>query len=164
MLHDLFRHVYPDFTLNHVLVYRCLWRVEPLSGEKVIGETGLSRTLAYRLLAELVVSGLVKKTRFKPVGYYAENPSKTFYSKAETIVSKLRKGREQLKKIVDNSSSLSDEEYLIKLDGGQTKIISLQTRENLNDETALREYRDALNKKLGEIEKKKLKEWQMVGR
>jgi len=24
-LHDLFRHVYPDFTLNHVLVYRYIF-------------------------------------------------------------------------------------------------------------------------------------------
>jgi predicted transcriptional regulator len=164
LVHDLFKHVYPDFTLNHVTVYMSLWRIEPLSGEKVIELTGLSRATAYKILNELVAAGMLKKTSFKPIGYYAENPAKTYFACMQKVVSKLNKGKEQLKKIIDNATSLSDEEYLIKLDGGQTKLISMQTHEPISDGEKLKEYRDGLDNKLKEIEHKKLKAWQMVGK
>lgn len=163
-LHDLFRHVFPNFSLNHVLVYRSLWRIEPLSGERVIGHTGLSRATAYRILNELVAAGLVKKTAFKPIGYYAESPIKAYNNYLLKTVSKLRKGREKLKRIVGNSTSLSEEEYLVKIDGGQTKLINIQTREDVSDRQTLLEYQKGLSRKIDEIEKAKLKEWQMVGR
>jgi predicted transcriptional regulator len=163
-VHDLFRHVYPDFTLNHVLVYRRLWRIEPISGEKVADETNLSKTSTYKILAELVAAGLVKRTSFKPIGYYAENPVKTYYACMQKIVSKLKKGKEQLREIIDNSTGLSNEEYLIKLDGGQTKLISMQTHEPISDGEKLKEYRDGLDNKLKEIEHKKLKAWQLIGK
>jgi len=164
LVHDLFKHVFPDFSLNHVVVYRALWRIEPLSGERVMEETGLSRATVFRLLSELVAAGLIKKTSFKPVGYYAENPVKTYGSFSKKVVFKIRKGKEQLKKLVKNSSSLSNEQYLVKRDGGQTRMISTQTRQNLSDENELREYRDGLTKLLEKKSREKLKPWQLIGR
>ena len=163
-MHDVFRHVFLDFSLNHVVVYRVLWRIEPLSGEKVILETGLSRATAYKLLNELVAAGLVKKTAFKPVGYYANNPVKVYNYYLLKTVSKLKKGKEKLKKIVGNSTSLSAEEYLVKIDGGQTKLINVQTRETITDKQTLIQYQKGLSNKIDEIEKSKMKQWQLVGR
>lgn len=156
--------MFPDFSLNHVLVYRCLWRIEPITGENVIKETRLSRSATFRILAELVAAGLAKKTNFKPIGYYAENPLKTYYSLAQRVSAKLKKGNGQLKRILDNSSGLSNEKYLLKLDGGQTRLIGVESHKTSNDEDTIRTYRNALDKKLVEIERGKLKAWQLVGR
>ena len=163
-IHKIFRHIYPDFTLNHITVYRSLWQIAPLSGEQVIKETKLSRFTVYKILAELVATGLVKKTNFKPIGYYAENPVKAYHFCAQKVTSKLKRRRGQLKKLIDNASGLSNEEYLLKLDGGQTKLIHMQTHERITDEETLRQYKVGLDNNLKELERKKLKAWQLVGK
>ena len=59
---SLFRHLFPEFSFNHIRVYRVLWRIEPLSGEQVLSQCKLARATTYKLLHELVEAGLVKKT------------------------------------------------------------------------------------------------------
>jgi hypothetical protein len=72
----------------------------------------------------------------------------------QKVLTKLKHGKEQLKKIVDNSSSISNELFFVKKDGGQTKIIDTQTREDLDDGQKLREYRKAIDEKIIEQERK----------
>ena len=49
-----FKHLFPDFSINHFLVYKLLWRIEPKSPEAVIGEAKLARATTYKILNELV--------------------------------------------------------------------------------------------------------------
>ena len=82
------------------------------------------------------------------------------------VAAKVWAGRssDKLKKIVGNSTSLSAEEYLVKIDGGQTKLINVQTRETITDKQTLIQYQKGLSNKIDEIEKSKMKQWQLVGR
>ena len=163
LIHDLFKHIFPDFSLNHVIVFKELWKIEPLTGEQVIECTGLSRATGFKILSELVACGLIKRTSFKPIGYYSDNPEKVFVGFSQKIVSKLRRGQEQIKKIVSNSSGQSNEKYLIKLDGGQSKLIDLKTHQELEDEQKLREYKEGIVSSIQRKERQKLKAWQLVG-
>jgi tRNA/tmRNA/rRNA uracil-C5-methylase (TrmA/RlmC/RlmD family) len=64
------------------------------------------------------------------------------------VLPKLEAGKTKIKELVQNSSSLSGEVYLIKLDGGQQTIISKETRESITDRKALEEIRAAIDRKI----------------
>ena len=113
---------------------------------------------------ELVKVGLVKKTNFKPVGYFAQNPEKTYSELFQKTFSKLKKGKEIIHRLLTNSSGLSGELYLIQRDGGQKMLVNKQTRQTILDEFQLREFKKIIEIQLIEAERKKLKEWQLVGR
>jgi len=162
--YEFFRHLYPDFGLNHVIVYKCLWGIEPVSGEKVIQETGLSRSCVYGILKELVAAGLVKKTRAKPFGYYADHPMETYYRFEKKVNAKLLQGRERLKKLMEQNVERSDEKYLVRLDGNEARFIHLHTRHRMDDRMELLQIKKGIENHLAEKETKKLKAWQVVGR
>jgi len=164
LIWDYLRHIHPEFSLNHVLVYKSLWRVEPKNGEDIIGECGLARATTYKILKELVNAGLVKKTGFKPIGYYAKSPVKDYYNYSRKLIKKLEKGKEELKKVLNNSSSLSGEIYLIKRDGGQQRLLIKKSRQTIKDEQQLNEIKKAVDHQLNEINQSKNKAWQLVGR
>jgi len=164
LIWELFKHVFPEFTHNHIHVYKLLWRIEPLSGEQVIQKSGLSKPTTYKILKELVETGLAKKTPAKPILYYAENPIKAYTQCTQKITKKLLNGKQKIKEILNNSTSLSNEIYLLKLDGGQTKLINKETRQSVLDEYQLREIRKMIDQQIEEAEKKKQKAWMVVGR
>ena len=157
LIWDYLRHIHPEFSLNHVLVYKSLWRVEPKIGEDIIGECGLARATTYKILKELVNAGLVKKTGFKPIGYYAKSPVKDYYNYSRKLIKKLEKGKEELKKVLNNSSSLSGEIYLIKRDGGQQRLLMKQNRSLLKDTQQLLEIRKVIDEQIKEVDRQKLK-------
>ena len=148
VVHFLLRRVCPDLGVNHALVYRLLWQVEPKSGEKIILDSGLARATVYKVLRELVDEGLVRRTSFKPVCYFAPSPVKVYERKLRSTVKLLERGRDKLKSIIDNSSSLGGEVYFIKRDGGQCRLIDSKTRHALNDEESLKEIKEVVDKKL----------------
>jgi predicted transcriptional regulator len=153
---DYYKHLFPDFSLPHFAIYKLLWRVEPLQVEQIIQETGLSKTTAYNILRDLALCGLVNKTNFSPVGYYAIDPIKTYNSNLKKILSKLEKGAEKLEALVQNSTSLSGELYLVKRDGGQQKLL-IKNRCLLNDTQKLLEIRKIIDEQIRETDKKRLK-------
>jgi len=152
-----YKHLFPEFTVNHALVYKMLWRVEPIPGEEIANQTGVSKTIVYRALHDLVSSGLVEKTNFKPIGYYAINPLKSYNSNLKQVLKKLEKGAEILEKLVENSTSLSGELYLVKRDGGQQRLIMKQNRAFLKDTKQLLEIRKIIDDQLKDVDKQKLK-------
>lgn len=149
---DFFKHLFPEFTVNHAQVYKLLWRLEPKSGEDVVRETGISKATTYRILHDLVLSGLVVRTSFKPVGYYAANPLKSYNLNAKKIWAKLETGRGRLENLIQNSTGLSGELYLVKRDGGQQRLIVKQNRQAILDGGRLRELRKAIDQQLLEAE------------
>lgn len=148
IIYNLYRCLIPEFTKSHALIYRLLWRVEPLSGDKISKETGICRAKTFAILKQLVLLGLVKKTSFKPIGYFARDPAGAYSSLLRKVLPKLESGRTKIKELVQNSSSLSGEVYLIKLDGGQQTIISKETREYITDRKALEEIRAAIDRQI----------------
>ena len=154
---DYYKHLFPDFSLPHFTVYKLLWRVEPIQVETIITQTGLSKSTTYNILRDLALCGLVNKTNFSPTGYYAIDPLKTYNSNLKKVLSKLEKGAEKLEDLIQNSTSLSGELYLVKRDGGQQKLIMKQNRELLNNTQQLLEIKKVVEEQLKEVDKQKLR-------
>jgi len=128
-----YRHLFPDFSVPHAVVYKLLWRVHPMQTEEIVKQSSLSNATVYRILHDLLTYDLIDRTNFKPVGYYAANPVKDFNSHIKKVLIQLEKGADELDALLKNSSSLSGELYLVEKDGGQQKLIVKETRENLNE-------------------------------
>jgi len=154
---DYYKHLFPDFGLHHFAVYKLLWRVEPIPVETIISETTFSKTTIYSILRDLALSGLINKTNFSPIGYYAVDPLKTYNSNLKKVLNKLEKGAERLEALIQNSTSLSGELYLVKRDGGQQKILMKQNRTLLNNTQQLLQIKKAVEEQLKEIDKGKIK-------
>ena len=159
LIWDYYKHIFPEFTVHHALVYKILWRVEPMPGEDISKQTGVSKTTVYRVLHDLCSSGLVEKTNFKPIGYFAINPLKSYNSSFKQVLKKLEKGAQILEKLVENSTSLSGELYLVKRDGGQQRLILKQNRSLLKDVQQLLEIRKVVDEQIKENEKLKAKSY-----
>lgn len=154
---DYYKHLFPDFSLPHFAVYKLLWRVEPLPVETIIQETGLGKTTAYHILRDLALCGLVNKTNFSPSSYYAVDPVKTYNSNLKKILTKLERGAERVESLLQNSTSLSGELYLVKRDGGQQKLLMKQNRGFLDDAQQLLEIKKVVEEQLREVDKQKLR-------
>ncbi len=154
-----FRHIFPDFSANHVLVYRLLWKVEPKSGEEIIMEAGLAHATVYKMLSELIGAGLVKKTSCKPLRYYAENPIRCCSQCVKRTHAKLGKGMERVREILSGSQSADGEIYVIRGENGFPKLIDKKTRIEIRDEQELHELRRAVETSLHEIGQQKMKAW-----
>lgn len=154
---DYYKHLFPDFSLPHFAVYKLLWRVEPLAVGSIIEQTGLRKTTTYTILRDLALSGLINKTNFTPVAYYAVDPAKTYQSSIKKILTKLEKGTERIESLIQNSTSLSGELYLVKREGGQQKLLMKQTRGLLNDAQQLLEIKKVCEEQIKEVDKQKLK-------
>jgi len=157
MLWDYYRHLFPDFSINHAMIYKLLWRVEPVSGEEIAKQTDLSKTTVYNTLRDLLLAGLINRTSFKPIGYYANNPIKTYSSSIKRVVKKLETGVNKLETLLNNSSGLSGELYLVKRDGGQQKLLIKQNRELLDDTEQLLQIKKVVEEQLKETDKLRLK-------
>jgi len=155
---DYYKHLFPDFSLPHFTVYKLLWRVEPLPVETIIQQTGLSKTTTYNILRDLALSGLVNKTNFSPVSYYAIDPVKTYNSNLKKILTKLEKGADRIEQLLENSTSLSGELYLVKRDGGQQKLMMKQNRAFLDDAQQLLEIKKVVEEQLKQVDKARLKQ------
>ncbi|GEM_PF-6412970 len=145
------------------MVYRSLWRIEPMSSDEIISHTGLGRATVFKMLAELLREGLVKKTKYRPVGYHAPEPLKAYSMHSRRVCIRLRSGREKIDTLIRNSSGLSGELYLVKRDGGQQRLLTKGTRQVLLDEEKLRELRQAIDSQLAEAGQQRLRAW-AVGR
>lgn len=160
----LFRHLFPELTRNHIRLYRHLWRIEPLGAEKIIKECGLARATTYKILNDLTKLGLVKKTLASPICYFAESPAVAYSTHLDHLAHKLKKGKEMIHQLVENDSSLSEEIYLVEMDGGQKRLFSKKTRQTILDEFALREMRRTIDMQIKEAEQSKLKPWMAINR
>lgn len=73
------------------------------------------------------------------------------------VLNKLEKGAEKLEELLENSTSLSGELYLVKRDGGQQKLIIKETREALDKTEQLLMIKRVVEQQLKEVDKQKLK-------
>ena len=90
--------------------------------------------------------------------YFQSIDHKTLFRLCQKkIKTKLKKGTQQIQKLIENSSSLSGEIYLLKNDGGQQKLILKHNREQLNKTDQLIQIKKAAEEQLKEIDKQKLK-------
>jgi predicted transcriptional regulator len=153
---NYYKHLFPEFTSHHFAVYKMLWRIEPLQVEQILKQTHISKSTLYGILRDLALCGLINKTNFSPPAYYAQNPLKDYNQNYKKILKKLEEGADELKKILENSTSLSGELFLVKRDGGQQKLLT-KNRGLLNDTQQLLEIKKVVEEQLKEVDKQKLK-------
>ncbi|VVC00664.1 Sugar-specific transcriptional regulator TrmB [uncultured archaeon] len=158
-LWGIYRHIFPGFSQSHIAVYRCLWRIEPRTGEEIIAETGLAKATVFKALSSLVKEGLVKKMRLGKVCYCAPDPLGDYAVLCRGLRSKLESGKETIGSLIKNSSGLGGEVYLVKRDGGQQRLILKGTRETLTDECKLLDLRRAIDSQLRQASEQKAKAW-----
>jgi sugar-specific transcriptional regulator TrmB len=79
---------------------------------------GLARSSTYIVLNDLLKVGLIKKTTLAPVSYFAENPEAAYSNHLQQLSMRLKRGRDLISKLMNHSSRLSEELYLIEVDGG----------------------------------------------
>lgn len=161
-LWSLFRHFFPEFSRNHARLYRLLWRIEPLPVDAIVKEAGIPRSTTYNVLNDLLKVGLIKKTSQAPVRYFAENPEVAYSNHLQNLSTRLKRGKELISKIVNHSTSLSEELYLVELDGGQKRLISKKNRQTILDEFALRDIRRTAEEQIRQAEQAKLKPWMVT--
>ncbi|MFA6064906.1 MAG: helix-turn-helix domain-containing protein [archaeon] len=152
-----YKHLFPDFSVPHAVVYKLLWRVNPMQVEEIVKHSGLSNATVYRMLHDLTMYELIERTNFKPVGYYVPNPMKDYNSQLKKIVTKLEKGAQRLENLLENSTGLSGELFLVKKDGGQQKLLLKQNHSLLNDAQQLLEIKKVCEEQLKEVDKQKLR-------
>ncbi len=158
-LWSLFRHFFPEFSRNHARIYRLLWHIEPLPVDIIVKEAGIARSSTYIVLNDLLKVGLIKKTNLAPVSYFAENPEAAYRNHFQQLSARLKRGRELISKLVNHSSSLSEELYLVEVDGGQKRLISKKSHQTVLDEFTLREMRRTIDVQIKQVEQSKLKPW-----
>ena len=154
MVFDSFRHIHPELTERHIVVYRLLWGVEPVSAEKAILQTGFSRGSVFMILKQLMEFGMVCKTGSKPIGYYAISPEKVFSEKARRLFVKLTGCRTKIASAVSKNSDLRGEIYLVERGSGQA-LISRETRRVIANERYLSEIRRAVDSQLEQLKAEK---------
>ncbi len=113
----------------------------------------------YSILHDLAARGLIQRTGFKPVGYFATNPTKDYANHLKSVVSKLESGKTKIDALLQNSSSLSGELYLVKKDGGQQRLMEKKNRQVIHDGKRLRALRKAIDQQLLEAEDGKARGW-----
>ncbi|MDD4082004.1 MAG: helix-turn-helix domain-containing protein [Sphaerochaetaceae bacterium] len=154
---EYYKHLFPEFNVYHAVVYKLLWRIEPLNGEEIVKQTGFAKSTIYRTLHDLCAYNLVNKTNFKPIGYYVANPMKDYNSNLKKVLTKLEKGAEKLESLLENSTSLSGEIFLVKKDGGQQKLFLKETRALLSETEQLLQIKKAAEEQLKIVDKQKLR-------
>lgn len=83
----------------------------------------------------------------------AANPLKSYALNAKRVAAKLENGRGRLENLMQNSTGLSGELYLVKRDGGQQRLIVKRNRQAILDGGQLRELRKAIDQQLQEAER-----------
>ncbi len=156
---DLLRHMFPEFTIKHAEVYKILWRLEPKSADAVEAETRFSKATIYKILHQLVLVGLVNKTPFKPVGYYATDPLKAYNTNAKKVLAKLEGGKAKIGLLASGSSGLSGELYLVGNGAGQQKLLLKHSRIAIKDTIQLLQIKKAAEQQIREAEDNKAKVW-----
>ena len=158
-IQEIFREITPRFGVNHARVYRCVLSTQAKTARQVIEQTGIYRPVVYRTLKDLINFGLVKQLPCAPAMFFAHRP----VQRAGVLVNRRKRELDnritELKKIIGNATSLSGEEYLISIDGGQRLLINRKTHTELKDEQRLREIKATVEGQLAQIEQKKIKPW-----
>jgi sugar-specific transcriptional regulator TrmB len=160
----VFSDLVPRFGCNHAMVYRCLLSVEAKTASSIIRETKLCKQVVYRVIKDLVLFGLIKRIGSGPTMFFADKP----VQKMGVLINRKKKLLDEkvlvLKKIIGNATGLSGEDYLIRLNGGQQKLVNSQTRLEVTDKDILIQMKRTIEEKIREKEKAELKPWQVIYR
>ena len=141
----------PGFGVNHSRVLWCLLGGEPKTAKDISKATGLSKFFVYPVLRQLEAFGLIKSNGLHPKTFFVEEPLKFFDLQKKSQEKDLEAKKRELKKLIDNSSALSGEEYLIKINGGQTRLINKKTNSVVVDEFEVYSIKKRLEEQLVQI-------------
>jgi hypothetical protein len=104
-----------------------------------------------------VYHDLIKRTNFRPIGYFAPNPIKDYLFHLKKLKTKFEKGEAKIKAVIENSIGQTQEVFLLKKDDDQQKLFSKQTRTILKQSTQLIQIKNAAEEQLRLLDKQRFK-------
>ena len=133
-IQKIFSGLVPSFGLNHAKILCALLYGESKNARQLMEDTGVSSAKTYKVLSELVNAKLIRETNTYPALYYVEDPLKVIDRQIKLKLKGLEQKKLELKKIVLNGDANVTEEYLIQVNGRQTKLINNKTKQAIEDE------------------------------
>lgn len=151
---NIFGDLVTGFGWGHAKIYLSLKGGEPKTARQLIEETGLVRSKTYSALNYLLERGIVRCTDAHPANYQILNPDKFLNDLLRKTITRLNNKRMQLRKLNANGNGDADKEYLIKINGTQTRIIDYTNRAQVKDKDEARQIKRVLDRFIDELEHK----------
>lgn len=150
VLQKHFSNLLNGFGKNHAKIYWALINNESKSVSQLKKETQLAHNVIYSILTELARHRLIGHTNKRPKFYYCLDTLQSFDNLVKTrfteIKNELRESRNQIKKLIQNATAQSGEEYLIKCTSGQTTITNYKTKEPLTYKYEIEQIKQKIDK------------------
>lgn len=164
LIQKVFSQILDSFGKNHARIYWALINKISKSANQLGKETQLGSNSIYPILNELVGAGLVGHTFTIPKLYYCKPSIECFEELArkqkERFLEELQNAKNELKKLVNNATSQSGEQYLVEVTGGgQTTLYNNKTKECLEWKHEINQIKQLLDKMPA---KSKEKAWQVA--
>lgn len=158
LLQKHFSNLLNGFGKNHAKIYWALINNESKSVQQLQKETQLAHNVIYSILTELTRQHLLGHTNKRPKFYYCLDTLQSFDHLVKThyseIKNELRESRNQIKKLIQNATAQSGEEYLIKFTSGQTTITNYKTKEPITYKYEIDEIKQKIDKIPGKTKEK----------
>ena len=142
----IFKGLVPGFGLNHARILQSLLFGQAKDASQLMRETGVRSAKTYQILADLVKAKVLRETNTRPAVYYVEDPIKVIDRQIKSRVRDLEQKKLELKKIILNGDSGVTEEYLIQVQGKQTKLFNNKTKQAIEDEYEVKVIKRLLEK------------------
>jgi len=163
LVQKIFSKILDSFGKNHARIYWALINQVSKTASQLEKETSLGNNTVYPILNELAGTGLVGHTQTTPKLYYCRPSLEAFESLVkeykESLQKQVQEARAELKKLVNNATSQSGEEYLIRVTGGQTTLYNNKTKETIEWKHEIQQIKQVLDKI---PTKNKEKAWQVA--
>lgn len=150
ILQKHFSNLLNGFGKNHAKIYWALIHNESKSVTQLEKETQLGHNAIYPILTELLENHLIGHTNARPKFYYCKptlNAVKDLLKQQKNDFNTEQTETFQgIKKLIQNATAQSGEEYLIKFTSGQTTITNYKTKEPLTYKYEIDEIKQKIDK------------------
>ncbi|MBI5554090.1 MAG: hypothetical protein HY917_05115 [Candidatus Diapherotrites archaeon] len=154
-LHALFQNLVPTFGLTHAKVCRALLNGEIKTAKQIGKESFISPNKVYGILKDLLQQKIVSTTNTNPASYHIPSPQKTFVRLVNQRISLLEKRIQEFGKIIENTASGGEKEYIIRIMGAQTKLFDNTTKAFVKEPQEAKQVVKQLSEYLKQLEPEK---------
>lgn len=125
VLQKIFSDLDKTFGTNHAKIFGCLLQKTHRTASEIVEQTGVYKSIAYRILSQLVQRGYVKCAFTKPKVYYPESPAKILDRLVKERVKILESKKPELLQLLPlcSDSDKTAAEYVLRFENGQAKLI-----------------------------------------
>jgi len=151
----MFEEFLPRFGVSHAKVYRTLMYGEAKTAKQICDETGVSYHKVYSILKDLAEQDVVSCINTSPANFLIKDSQKMFDKLVSKKVGQLEKMNKEFEKVInDDSTSVFEKEYLIKITEKQTKLFDNKNKAPIKEAKETKILIDKLNSYKANLEPK----------